>query len=423
MALVTNKKVIKDYLTVLFGNSFSRGIQFVNTVLIARFLGTSEFGKFSIFYIAMILTWQLPQAFDSAYVRYAKNRSDVQEKIDFLKISVFIKLIYCVILSILSYPIAYFVAHVFLHKNEVTVYIVISIFCGIFLSFLISLSSIFQEKEKFFKYTIVYSFYTILILIGTVLVKFFIKNITINHIVSIFLAVTLVVGCSSLFILFRRINSFFSLDLNSLKLFFSFSKWIFYTNIVYFFFQRMDLFFLARYLDFKLVGVYSAALQIVLMVSLITGSLSAVFLPKSIKAVETKQYFRDYLKGSLTVSIMANFFILTLVFLAPVLISFFYGHEYMQAVLILRILLFGWIFFIAYLPFSLLFYALDYTKVYFYLELLKFLIGISLLIILVPKFQIYGAAISISSAMIFNVFLSSFVLFNLLKKKLNNINV
>ena len=85
---MTLNKTLISYFYVLFGTSFARGVALFNTIIIARMLGPIHFGVFSIFYVVMILTWQLPQAFDSVFVTYAKKVDSMREKNDILKTSV-----------------------------------------------------------------------------------------------------------------------------------------------------------------------------------------------------------------------------------------------------------------------------------------------------------------------------------------------
>jgi hypothetical protein len=78
-------RTLKNFTFIGFGTSFARGFALVNSLIIARVLGPSIFGIFSIFYAVMILSWQLPQAFDGVFVSMAKKTDIKADKIQYLK--------------------------------------------------------------------------------------------------------------------------------------------------------------------------------------------------------------------------------------------------------------------------------------------------------------------------------------------------
>lgn len=411
------KKTLTDYLYVLFGNGFSRGIALFSSIIIARMLGPAGFGVFSLFYVLMILTWQLPQAFDTTFVRYAKTSNCHREKRDFLKIAVFFKLLYSLVLLCISYPLSYLLANYCFHKPEIQNILVISMICGISLSFLMTVTSTFQEKEKFIEFASLNIFYTLSIFCTLLLFKILNFVLSLGNIILIYFVVSVVIGIASIVLLLRKGGNPFPLNMNALRTSFSLGKWIFGVTCVYFIFQRLDVLFLTRYVDFELVGIYSVATRLIMVVVLMTGSLSGVSLPKASKALETKNSLRKYIKESLSVIAMINIFIVGLMIIAPFCIKILYGNEYLLAASILRILLIGWFFAATYLPFSFLFYALDESKSRFLLELLKLGAGSALLSLLIPKYGLFGGAAAMSAVLVLNTFVSLIILRHKLMKR------
>ncbi|KPJ65630.1 MAG: hypothetical protein AMJ43_10385 [Coxiella sp. DG_40] len=404
------KKTYKDYITVLFGSGFARGLALLSSIIIARLLGPEEFGKFSIFYIIMILVWLLPQAFDTTFVRYAKAANSKREKNEFLKTAVFLKLVYFVTVLCISYPLAYFLANYCFHKPYIQFLLMASMVCGGFLSFLMSIASTFQEKEKFTEFAVLNTSYTALILCALLLLKASNLEFSLRNVVLIYLAITIAIGIISIMVLFKKIGKLFPLNAERLKISFSLGKWIFGVTCVYFIFQRLDILFLTRYVDLKLIGIYSASTRLIIFVALMTGSLAGVSLPKANAAIKSKSLLKTYVKESVISIIIIDIFIILLIIGAPFCIKILFGNEYLLAGIISRLLLIGWFFVVVYTPFSFLFYALDDSRTRFLLELLKIITAIILLYWLVPKYNLIGGAIAMSLSLVLNTFISLTVL-------------
>jgi O-antigen/teichoic acid export membrane protein len=404
------KKTFKDYITVLFGSGFARGVALLNSVIIARILGPEEFGKFSIFYVVMILTWIFPEAFDVTFVRYAKASNSKDEKKDFLKSAVFLKILYAIGLLSLSYPIAYALANYCFHKPEISLFLIMAFVCGIFLSFLKTIASIFQEKEKFIEFAGLHAVYTILIFIGLMFLRTIGFAFSLKNVILVYLGISIIIGASSIYLLFKKIGPLFPLHLQSLKTSFAFGKWIFGVTCIYYVFQRLDTLFLTRYVKFESIGIYSVAVQLIMAISVIAGSLSGIFLPKASKALGSEKLFKVYVRESFLGISMINIFIIVLMIAAPFIVKILYGNEYLLASPILRILLVGWFFAAIYAPFSFLFYAMEDSKTRFVLELTKIILVIILLSLLVPLYGVRGGAIAISGALLANTIISFAVL-------------
>lgn len=404
------KKTLKDYFIVLFGSGIGRGIALANSVIIARWLGAEEFGKFSLFYVLMIIIWQFPQAFDVTYVRYAKTSVCSIEKKNFLKVAIFLKFIYSALMLSAAYPLAAFLANVCFNKPETQILLVCSIICGVFLSFLFTIASIFQEKERFIEYSILNSFYTLSIFLACVLVSYFNMKLSLNIVTAIYLATTVTIGVISIGMLFKKVGWIFPLNWDVFKRSFSLGKWILGVTIVYFIFQRLDVLFLTRHVDFKAIGLYSAAVQIIMAMTLMTGSLNGISLPKAGKAIKSKESLRRFARESIITTALINFTIVLLIIFSPLCIRILFGSTYMPITPVLRVLLLGWIFAVFYVPFSSLFYAIDDSRTRFLLEASKILIGVLLLNFMIPWKGLMGAAIAMSLTLFINTCVSSQVL-------------
>jgi O-antigen/teichoic acid export membrane protein len=410
-ASLTRQKTLKDYLIVLFGSGFSRGLAFFNSIIIARLLGPVDFGKFSIFFIISVLTWLFAQSFDSTYVRFAGVINSSKAKNEFLKISIFLKLIYFLFVLIISFPLASFLAKYFFHKTEIKSLLILAMISGVFQSFLMTIASIFQEKEKFTTFSILYSFYTVTIFVLLIVFYFSMVGFSLNGVIAIHFGTSIVIGLISLYLLFnKKIKQLFPLNRDSLRDSFSLGKWILGVTVLSYIFPRLDFLFLGRYSGFNSLGIYSVAQQIIMFISVMTGSLSNVFLPKASRALESPSAFKIFKKEALLISSIINFFVCLLGVFATFLIKLLYGEQYILASSITRILLIGWFAAIIYLPFSALYYVLNDSLTRFILEITKFVIASLLLYFLVPTKGMIGAAMAISLTLILDSVFSLYLL-------------
>lgn len=404
------KKSLLDYIYVLFGNGLSRGVTLVNSIIIARILGPTNFGLFSIFYITMVLTWQLPQAFDITFIRYAKASNCDIEKKEFLKTAIFLKLLFGFVVCSISYPLSYFLANYCFQKPEIHIILTTSIISGVFYSFLMSVASIYQEKGRFDRYAILNNIYTFSILCALVTITMTKLTLSIEIIILIFFIVSIAVGITSIVLLWKKVGNLFFPNKPILIKSLSLGKWIFGVTSVYVISQRIDILFLTRYFKYEYIGIYSVASQITMIISLLVGSLSAVSFPRACTAVTSKHSFKIFVKESVLVIVAINIFIVILFYAAPFLVTKLFGEEYRMACSILRILLIGWAFTVVYIPFSFLFYAYNNSTTRFILELLKLVVAIVMLNLLIPRYGLIGASVAVSIALTSNAFISLIVL-------------
>ena len=387
------KKTIKDYITVLIGTVFGRGVAFINSIIIARTLGKEDFGRFTIFFMIMVLTWMIAQAFDSVFVRYAKTAQDEKQKIEFLRVSFFLKVVYGFGAAILAYPVSWLIAEVCFRKPEMTSLIILAILSGVFQAFLMTVASIFQEKEKFNTFAFLYASYTFSIFIMLLLLQTSVVAFTLENVVFVYLFISIIVGLTSIFLLIRRkIKYVWPVDPKCLWKCVHFGKWVFGSMILAFVFYRVDTMLLPRYVSFDTVGVYGVAQQIIMIISVLAGTLANVFLPKACGALQSADVFKKYIIESLVIVAVILCAIFVLILFAGKIILFLYGAKYLDGEKIVQILLCGWIFYIAFLPFGALFYALDDTRTRFLIDVFRFLVAIVLMVVLLPLYKEFGAA-------------------------------
>lgn len=387
------KKTITDYLTVLLGTGVGRGIAFFNSIIIARALGKEDFGKFTIFFVVMVLTWMFPQAFDTVFVRYAKTAKDENHKNEFLRVSFFLKSVYAIAGLILAYPIAKVLSTACFKKPEVSTFIVLAIISGIFQAFLMTIASIYQEREHFNIFSFLYASYTISIFIGLLLLKYASTWFNLNNVIAIHVLVSIAIGCASIFLLFnRKIKRLWPLNQECLAKSFRMGKWVFWSAVMGFAFSRVDTLLLPMYVLFEDIGTYGVAQQITMLISVLIGSLANVFLPKACAAARSKEELRRYLKSAAPIVLVIILSILGLMVFARGAINILYGARYISGTKITQVLLGGWLFAVFFMPFGSLFYAFEDSLGRFLVDTFRFTAAIVLVLFLAPKYGVIGAA-------------------------------
>ncbi|MCP4748555.1 MAG: oligosaccharide flippase family protein [Desulfobacteraceae bacterium] len=405
--------LIKNILYIAFGSAFSRGIALLNTIIIAQLIGPAQYGVFAIFYTAMILTWQLPQSFDGVFVSLAKKTENKADKIEFLKSSLTFKLLYLTVVLVISYPLAILIGKYIFGKPNLNQPLILALVCGSFLTFLFTIASTYQEKERYGHFATIHAIYTGSIFVALIVMVLSKSKITLTAIFSIYLAISLGIGILSIYNLSIRVGTIRKINRSIFFRAFGQSKWMFFASATYCIFARIDILFLTRFVDYVSLGQYAIAAQLVTIIALAAGSLAGVCLPKASLAVKSEKDFRNYLIDCLFIIALILFGMIILYITAPYIVNFFYGEHYLPSIKIMRVLLIGWVFNIAYIPFSFLFLALERAQTKFAIELCKLAMCYVLLNIFVPIYGTIGAAYSFTLTLI----VSTVITIILIKKR------
>jgi len=405
-----HNRTILDHLSILFGSGISRAFAFATNIVISRCLGKAAFGQFSLFYAAFTLAWLIPLAFDITFIKYAKSVEISERKLDFMRSTVQIKILYILTTVGICYPLIALLEGLLVVENQAARLILSGILSGSLISFTNTLASSYQEKEKFFVYGLMQGACSLLVFLSVALTIMTNEQISLDAIIRMYSTFSIALGLLGLALLVRMTGNPFILNKAVLIEIISFGKWVLFMTIAVNIFSRIDLFILSKYVSYEEIGLYSSASQLVMLIYFVTGSMGGVFLPKAVNAIKSFNALKDYVQDcfapiSLLISMLIALFIGS-----PLWLRIIFGYEYLQAASVLRILLLGCFFSVLYGPFSYLFYALDDARVRFLLEFSKFAIAIILLFIAVPALGKTGAALAISMALFINAILSSIVL-------------
>ena len=161
--------------------------------------------------------------------------------------------------------------------------------------------------------------------------------------------------------------------------------------------ERTDTIIIGIFLDQTYVGLYNAAIPIGQMILMIRQSFSPVILPL-LTELFSKNKRNDlalmyYLSAKWTAILSIPLFI-SMLMKPEFFIRLIFGSEFISASTILQIVIFGFFIHTIVGPTSNLLIILGKTKLAMQNSVLAFLISILSNIILIPKFQLIGAAIS-----------------------------
>jgi len=393
--LFPRKKILIDYFIVILGTGFGRVLSFVTSIILARKLGPENFGLFSLFFTIMFLVWQLPIALDVTYVRYVKAEKDLN-KISALMNAFIIKFGIFILLSILTYPISYFLAHSVFHKPDSVFFIAIGIISGLLLSLFSTVASVYQAEEEFVKFSLVSTvfYFAVIFAISTLIFMHF--TVTLNIVVWIYISAALIGSIFTIVYLYTKTRDLFHVSFGSLSGMLHFSKWLLASNLTYIIIQRIDTLILARYLNYQELGVYSVSVRMAMLATLFSATISTVLMPKGSQALQSLQHLRLYLKESFILVVGLIFVVLVMILTSSLMIKIIFGLSYIGASVTMQILLLGTIFTLLYTPLMYLFYAENNTLVNFQAGMVMLASSIVALLVLVPKYGATGAAISVS---------------------------
>jgi len=207
----------------------------------------------------------------------------------------------------------------------------------------------------------------------------------------------------------------FKLHKENTKKFMIFTGWQAIGLTAVYFINWGDNLVLRYFVSVEEIGVYNLGYQI--FKGLITTSfiISSYFMPFVIKNIHNKEKMRKYLYKKRPVILFSGLLVLIFFyFLVSPIFKIFYGPEYLNSILILKILIIPTIlhlFIVFYLP---ILNSLEKYKFIQIVNILAVILNVSLNIILVKKFGIFGAAIS-TTTVYASMFFAYLVYINKLK--------
>lgn len=339
-------------------------------ILVARFLGPSDFGIFSIAIAVIATVASIANiGIDTGIVRFVGRcvLSEKNKALKFLKLGLEIKILSSLIVLGIGWLIMPFVTIKLLGKPELLYPLRLSLF-GVATSLLFSFAtSSIQALQRFWVWSGL-NIATNLLRLVAVVIFFNLGLLLVESSLWLYILFPLFGFVIGLFFLPKFIKV--KKEGSVLKEFFNYNKWIAYFTVIVAISSRLDTFLSARLLPLDEVGIYSVAVTLSSIVPAIVLAIATVVAPKLASMTNDKDAF-DYLKKlQLFVIALALIGIIVGIPLSYILIPLLYGTRYLASIVPLSILIVAQAIFLISVPsHTSIFYYFSYPKLFVYISI------------------------------------------------------
>ena len=414
---IIRTKTLRQSVVTGTGTIINGVIGWVFYILVARNLGPSNFGIFSVATATIgLLSSIFNVGVDTGLVRFVGKyiSSDKEKAFRFMKLGLKVKIISGVALITIGWFLIPFFAYTVLDKPGLLFPLRLSLIgaFGWLLSFFVT--SCLQATQKFFSWVGLNIFMTSLRLFAVLgLIYFGISNINFSlyaYIYSPFIGFLL--GITFL-------PKFFKVkDEGSIaKEFFHYNKWVAIFTVIAAISSRLDIYLSTRLLSLSDLGIYSVANNLSSIVSEIVLALATVVAPKLasfVSVIDAKRYLK---KLQLFVIALSVFGVAFGIPLSYYLIPKLYGLSYTPSILPFSILLISQAIFLISVPVhTSIYYYFSEPKVFVFVCLGQIILISTLGWYAISTYGYIGAAFTMLVGNLFNFVVPGLWVLNKLKK-------
>ncbi len=384
------------------------GLIFLLQVMLARLMGPSNYGDYTVIITTVNLLLVLSVfGFDSSILRFLP--SFIAKK-DYSSANGFVRFSYrmITILSILCSIGLFIFLLTKAKKNNIA--FSEGLFWGVllipFLAFVYQASAVLRSLNKI-KTSLLSVYFLFPVLMGLTCLYYYYSNdrLTVDA------AMLINLGCSAAICIFinRRARKVLKEQAPSENLTFESRKWISVSSILFLttafdlLLRQSDILMVSYFLGNTKAGYYSVAAKLALLASLGLSVADYVFMPKIAALFESRQLMKlqQFVRNSSLQILSITLPVVFLLFLGGKWILGFFGNAFSFSYVPLIILLCGQVINAMTGMVGGLMSMTGYQKTFFAFYFFAFIIQFTLNIILIPIFDIVGAAIGSSLAMIF----------------------
>lgn len=390
---ILRTKTLRQSAITATGTILNGLIGLVFYILVARYLGPSQFGVFSVATTAIALISSIANiGIDTGIVRFV-GRYAVSEKdkaLRFLKLGLKFKILSSLIVLILGWLIMPFIAFYILRKPELVYPLRLSL-VGVGTAILFSfVTSSVQAIQRFWVWSGL-NILSNLLRLAAAAALFSLGILTVNTSLAVYIIFPFLGFFLGLFFLpkFWQVKK----DTQVLREFFDYNKWVAIFTLIAAFSSRLDTFLSTRLLTLTEVGIYSVAVSLSSIVPSIIFALATVVAPKLASIRNDKEVLTYLKKLQFFVTVLAVVGIAIGIPLSNYLVPAFYGREYLASIGPLSILIITQAIFLISVPaHTAVFYYFSYPKLFVFVDLIYLLIVGVGGYFLISKFGIMGAA-------------------------------
>lgn len=388
-----NNSIKSNSIKTLFRHILGILVQLINITIIARLLGPEGNGIYSlILLIPNFLALLFSMGFNTSIVYFIGKKEDDLNTI--FNTSLF----FITFLTIIIYSISYmilksFSINIIKDVNENLLILGLALFPVLIINN--TLVSFFHGLEKFKDLNILLLCQPIIYLVLlSILYLFNLFNLTnVLYLIIISYLFTTILAL----ILMRKIHISFNFKNYSKKFLVKLLKYGFKThiaNLVSFVNYKADLYILSLFVSLSNIGIYAIAVQIVERLWVISKSFTTVLLPRFVQIDSSQDRVNLISKSFRIILILTSFLAICLSLLGYQIISIIFGNEYLNAYYVILFILPGIIFGAGTKVLSSSISARGKPELNMYTSIISMIINIVLNFILIPIYDIYGAAIS-----------------------------
>ncbi|MFZ3437485.1 flippase [Vibrio harveyi] len=361
------------------------------SIIFARYLGAESLGQYS---LALSVTGLLA-IFSNFGINTIVNREvakSTNKANIYISNSVFIKLfISAPVMLILTGGVLYTLSYGYNTSIIICLAALLSIFNNLMVSLTSSLTSL-HRTDLVFKVNICYKISTFFIACVLIYLGFDLLLIIVGFIlVSIFL-------CLYSFFQVKNVLPSLTLkyNLNFCKVLIITSLPLIFASAAEYISLKIDTIFIGYFYDEHSVGIYSAAYNIFLGLTLIPLALTKVYFPNFVNLMSkdlnlAKALFKKY---TLIYTVYASVSSLILFFFSGALVEYIYGASFYDSKLVLKFLSFAIFVLVLNRLFNYTLLAMKYNKYYFYITLIGMIFNVILNLMSIPLYGILAAVIS-----------------------------
>jgi len=404
------KTILKGSLIVLIGVISGRGLDFVFKVMLARHFGPREYGLLSMALAIMIITSNIAVlGFNQGIARFVpllqakKEYGKLKKMVKFGAMTTGMAGIFLALILFFTSPAIsrllsddnYLVGLIRLVCLVIPFLVLLNFSLGI-LRGLKDMKAIVVSDE------IVLWLTRILLLIVIIMLGVDIRGVPVVYFFSVLGVIILVwifIQKNRIFLHLQNTND----NISGFRELFLFSLPLSLSTVTTMFRKRFDLVLIGLFLPASQVGFYNAALPIAALITIFLFAINRITLPIASELLgqdkerEMAIVYKTVARWTLIITLPVFF----LIFLFPdIIIRLFFGHEYISASVALRIISIGFFVNAASGSFGEYLQSYGETKKVFWISFIGTLINILLMVIMIPKFGIEGAAMALTFSLI-----------------------
>jgi len=367
-------------------------IAFLISIIIARELGPIQFGLFSLFIVLMIIASNLMgEGMDAGVVKYyAKTARKNQRTANEILASAFaLRLVIGIPIVLFALFFGEWLAMAIYHDESYITPIRLGLIGAFFAALWSFVLTTIQSTENFKTYSYFTPIVNILRLIAIPLLFAFsyfkLSSILIVHII-IYIACTLY-GFWYLRAHFKGVKPRFQHISDQ----FHFGKWTILASLFFIVTSYMGIPILTYFSDPSAVGIFSAAIQLLMIVDQMTIAILTVQLPAVSKLTNNKSY-RAYIRRYVPIFSLIAISMLPGFYFIDDVIILLYGDAYAQSASIFKILLIGFLITLVTHPIQLILLSANKPHMYALIQGMSLVTWLVATILLIPTFGAAGAA-------------------------------